>query len=622
MARRPKAAPVPKPNAIVASAARVIAGRRKNMPKGGAIAWQAEAWEMLDVVGELEFYREWIANALSRCTLKVVEDTLDAEGQPTTVDATDPMALAALAALYSGEAGQPEMLSTMGGHLAIPGETWLCGLLNPPTTIDAPDTWRVLSQDEVSEMGTGWQIDRGDGEAERHKADEVYMTRIWEPHPRKWVHANSSVRSALPILRELVGLSKRQAAIIDSRLAGNGILVVPSEITFASPATPDENGENDGQDDPFMVALLETIAAAIADPGDASALAPLVIKAPAEHLDKIKHLSLASPLDDKAIEQRKELIQRLANSLNVPAEVLLGLADVNHWSGWLLDENAIKMHVEPILGTITRGLTTRYLWPVLQGDENTTLDPALRRFRIVGDTAALRQRPNRAAEANTAHTELKITDAAWARETGFDTTDLLDPQSDEYRRRVLMSLARSSDPMVVIGALRALGVQIEVDVAPEPVDGATQSPAALPSPGVPTGPTNDDPRTLPEQPTEPPSPTATAALLADATGGGASPSQTAAVLAVAELLVLRAVERGWNRAGRRGRVRRPVEAEHLDAALDGAWSNVRRSASLCGVDPDRFQSALDEYARGLLLTGDDHDPHALLAVMVAEVVPA
>ena len=478
-----------------------------------------------------------------------------------------------------------------GASVAWPRGAWLCGLLEPPDDPDGPDMWRVLARDEISEVGTKWQIDRGDGEPELYDREAVYVTRIWQPHPRRGVHANSSVRSALPILRELVGLSKRQAAIIDSRLAGNGILAVPTEITFAAPTSGDpeegEDAENDEQQDPFMASLIETMVAALENQGDASAVVPLVIKAPAEHLDKIKHITLSSMLDEKAIEQRKEIIGRLANSLDVPAEVLLGLADVNHWTGWLLDENAIKMHIEPILGTITRGLTTRYLWPVLQGKAER-LDPALRRFRIIGDTSALRQRPNRSAEAGTAHAALTITNDAWARETGFETDDLLDPASEEFKQRVLVNLALRGTPEVAVAALDALGIVLDVP-EPTPLPGATTAPAA---PAV----EQRDPRDLPEQ------------------------SQAAALLAASEALVDRAVERGWNRAGRRGAVRRPVDEDRLDACLADVWGLVPRVAALTGVDAARLHGTLDTYARDLLRTGAEHDPHTLATWLMRRVI--
>lgn len=582
---RPRKAPAAEqPNAIVASAARVVSGRRKNLPSGSATGWQAEAWNMLDTVGELEFYREWISNALSRCTLSVVE-VQDDDSEVTVLEG---LPAEAMDALFGGETGQGEMLGTMGGHLAVPGETWLCGLLEPSAD-PSIDTWRVLSRDEVKQQGNRWQIDRGDGEPEVYADDEVYLTRIWRPHPRKWVEAHSSVRSALPILRELVGLSKHVAASIDSRLAGAGILAVPSEITFASPATPDGDGE-DPDEDPFMAALIEAMVTAIEDRGDASALAPLIVKAPAEHLDKIKHITFATPLSAEARALRQEAIQRLANSLDVPAEVLTGMADVNHWTGWLLDENAIKMHVEPLLGVITHGLTTRYLWPILQGGSEA-LDPALRRFKVKGSTENLRQRPNRSAEAQALHGSLTITDEALARETGFDKEDLLTADHPDFRRRVLMRLANTGSPEVVAAALSALGVSVDLPVLETaPADAAPGAPAPVETP--------ENNRDLPQQ------------------------EQAASLLAVAEVMVLRAVERGWNRAGRRGRVRKPVPAHELDAALSDAWGHVPRAAALTGVDAERLQDTLDTYTRTLLTTGAEHDPRTLATALVSRVLNA
>lgn len=577
------------PNAIIASAATVIAGRRKNRPRTGGSSWQDEVWTMLDTVGELEFYHEWKSNAMSRVTLYPVEiDPVTGEEAPCT----DPVVLDAMAALFGGEAKQPEMMAAMGGHIALPGETWLCGLVEPSSD-PTIDQWRVLSHAEVREQGTRWQIDRGDGEPEVYDADEVYLTRIWRPHPKKWVEAHSSAKAALPILRELVGLSKHVAASIDSRLAGAGILAVPSEITFTSPIDPDDDA--DPTVDPFMSALIDAMVAAIEDRGDASALAPIVVKAPAEHLDKIKHITFWTDLSKEARELRTEAVTRLAASLSAPAEVLTGMADVNHWTGWLLDENAIKMHVEPDAAVIANGLCTRYLWPVLQGNADR-LDPALRRFQLRADTSALRQRPNRSAEAQEGHAALILTDKAWARERGFEDTDLLSHEDnfEEFKRRLLLRAAQAgTTPDVAVAALAALGV--EIDPAPATATG-TPAPGAAPLPVEPA-PTEapENARNLPQQ-------------------------QAAALLAVSEVLVARAVERGRNRTGHRGKNRRPVPTERLDAALVDAWDNVPRAAALTGVDADRLAVALDTYARRLLTEGADTDPGALALHLHAAVL--
>jgi hypothetical protein len=597
---RSKTPAAPVPNAMVASAARVIAGRRKNIPSGTGSAWQNEAWEMLDVVGELEFYREWMSNAGSMCILELVELRADGEEVPVTVGP----AADAMAALFGGQEGQSQMMASMFGHLAIPGETWLCGLLEPPDDPDGPDIWRVLAKDEVREQGKSWQIDRGDGEPEVYKAEDVFMTRIWRPHPRKWVEATSSVRSALPILRQLVGLSKRDAANIDSRLLGNGILAIPTETTFATPGGPVEGKpEDDGSDalqDPFLAALIEAGVTAIEQPGSPESLFPVLMRAPGQYLDKIKHIVLATPLDEKAMEQQERLIKRLANSLDVPAEVLLGLADVNHWTGWLLDENAIKMHVQPLGDTVAHGIQTRYLWPALQGGA-ATFDPALRRFRVKCSTARLRQRPNRAPEATQARQDLVITDAAWAREVGFQDSDLLDPTSDEYRRKMLQKTAQGvTTADVTVAALAELGVNLTPKASEVEADPAAVAPAAAP-PAI-EGPPAPDPVVAPQN------------------DRGIPEQQAAAALAVAETLTDVAVTRAWNRAGKRGKVRLPVAADALDAAMAGVWDNVPRASALLGLDPDRLTAALDGYTRALLSTGAEYDRRVLATILVRDVL--
>jgi hypothetical protein len=605
-------------NSFIASAAQITSSRRRGVPKQAATnSWQADAWAMLDEVGELEFFREWIANALSRCTLHVVEEYLDEKGKKAKrrVDAGAPVE--ALAALYDGEAGQPQMLAAMAGHIAIPGETWLVGLIEPSDQADGPDQWRVLSKDELKQEGSKWVIDRGDGEEERYEDGsregvpaEALVIRIWRSHPRKWVEAHSSVRSALPILRQLVATGKRGAAEMDSRLFGNGLVLVPSEMTFHS-TSPGQENPDDPMLDPFVRDLTEMMMAAYRDQGSADAMVPGVIKAPGAWLDKVKHLTFASNLSDKLSEREDRLISRLATSLDVPKEVLLGLADVNHWTGWLLDDNSIKMNVEPLLEVITHGITTRYLWPALQGPADR-LDPALRRFSVEGDTSALKQQPNKAEAADAAHDKNIITDAAWARARGYDNTDLLSDPSNagEYQRRLLEHVAGGvTTADLTAAALAALGVVITPkpsEVAPDP---AAVGPGAPPPAELPAGPSAPDQGDggPPAQPTAPPTPD--------------TAPQAAALLLGSEAVVLRAMERAWNRVGRRGRGgRRPVEASQLEGCLADAWGYVPRIAAMTGVDEHRLLNTLETYTRTLLLTGTEHDPVAFAGMLRERVL--
>jgi hypothetical protein len=619
---RPRKQVQPEANAIVASAAHVTSKRLRGQPKTqGVMAWQAEVRDMLYETGELEFYREWVANSLSRVRLHVVEVTTQ-DGKehrrrlgPNEEEPDAQRAYAALDALFGGEAGQAGMLATMAVHLNFPGETWLVGLLADEIDPDL-DRWRVLARNEIRNESGRWVIERGDGLKESY-ADgskdgvpaEAYVARIWEPDPFEWVAAHSSVRSALPILREMQGLTKKVAADIDSRLAGAGVLVVPSEVTFTPP--PGIDLPTDPQSDPFLSTLIQTMLTAIRDRGDASAVAPILMRVPAQYVQHVKHLTFWSEFSAEARELRNEALRRLANSLACPGEVLTGMGDINHWGQWFTDENGIKMYVEPTAGTITSGLTSRYLWPCMQGDA-PTFNPALRRFVFEADTSALRQRPDKSADAAALHDANIITDAAYARERGgFEGDDLLKPGSEEYVRRLLQKLANGvTTGDMTVAALEALGVTLE----PKPSEVAKVDPGVtveqVPN-GTPPAIEAPAPPGPPAEPTDPGG---------EAVAAAVRQAQLTALVLGAEGIVHRAIERGWSRA-RGGAVRRPVRPDQLDAALAGAWERVPRVAAMTGVDGVQLREALDTYTRAVLETGAEHDPAAFATLLQQRLLP-
>lgn len=615
----------PRPNSHVASAARVNSARSVGVPRDNtSAAWQADAWDMLDAVGELEFYREWYANAGSRIDLYVQYE--DAEGNKHRVDGETPvgpadaLALAALGELFGGEDGQSQMMSSFFSLLSIPGEAWLVGILIDQDTADAPDKWRVVAKEEIKEEGGRWIIDRGDGRPESYRKGkpatptspgedpEVYVARIWRPHPRKWAEATSSVRSALPVLRKIVGLDKKTSADVDSRLAGAGVLLVPTEATFNAPVQGAH--PTDPASDPFIDSLIETATAAMSDRSDPASVVPGIARMPGQYIKDVRHVTFWSEFSKGVGDLEERSLRRLATALDVPAEVLMGLADVNHWTGWLIDDNAIKMHIEPNAEVVTHGLTTQYLYPVFQAASSAgVLDPALRRYTIEADTSQLRQRPNLTAQAESAHASITITDAAYAREVGFAEGDLIDLENPlhaaEYQRRVLMQVAQGSNQTLALAALATLGAPIDPALV-EALTPAAPGPGAGGMPAAPETPAIES-RTPPDA-AGPANPAAGASVAAS--GGPNDPWRVALVLGC-EGIVFRAMERAHNRAGKRRGGRKAIPADQIDACLDGAWERVPRVAAMTGVEPDVLLRALDSYTRAVLVAGIDHDPHAL-----------
>lgn len=573
------------PSSVLASAAVLTQTRPVPRPKtDGAAAWQRDAWYFYDSIGEFRFGCDWRAAACSRAKLTIIEDTPDGDATLDEGPEVD-----ALAELFGGDAGQGQMLGKTALHFDVPGETYIVGEVVPddygPEGTEV-DRWSLYSNEELTrDRTTGvWTVDRGDGP---RPLVEPLVIRLWRSHPKKWVEATSPARAVLPVLRELEGLGKRTAATIDSRLAGNGLLLLPSEMTFTPPPGVElpQGWETLTAADLLLTVLTEAMTTAIRDRDSAAALAPIIATAPGAVLEFVKHISFATPFDDRVMEMVERDLTRVARGLDIQPEVLLGLGDSNHWSAWQIDEQGLKSAVEPTMEEITAGLTDRWLYPAVEalvGRERVN-----RARRIGFDLTDLRIRPDRTAPATELHRDLILSDSARLRESGFDEGDL--PDDEELKRRLLLNAARAGTPEVQLAALAALGVVLDV---PEALPAGDSAPALdAPPPAV-----------DPEGVREPPE--------------GASGD--AAVLACAELLVLRAVERANNRINRRGR-RRPIPTDQLDAALVDAWDQAPHVAGRLGLDCGPFIAALDLYTRKLLETGEEHAPSVLGRVLHTDV---
>lgn len=569
-------------NALTASAVRMDKPSPRRVSRE-AVEWQREAWYFYDTIGELRFAANWLGNALSRVKLVLRQETQEGD-----VEVTEGPAFEALRALFGGEAGQSQMLATYGIHMTVPGETYLVG---EPQDEGGPDHWMVLSGDELKPQGDKWQVDRGDGGRDLHA--ESMVIRLWRRHPRRWVEADSPTRAVLPILRELEQLSKHVGATVDSRLAGAGLLLLPNELTFASPLAG-SNSETEGTGeipdgvDPLMRDLGEAMTTPIADRASAASVVPFFLKGPAEVLDKVQHLSFATPFDAMTPELRNELLRRFALGMDLPPEIVLGQGDTNHWSAWQIDEAAIKIHVEPLLELLCAALVEEYLAPVLEAAGDMLPEG----MRVEGDTSDLRLRPNRSQDAKDLYDRLEINGAALRRESGFEESDR--PTIEDMRSAILRKAASGvTTADLTLAAMRALGV----DIAPQPALAPTEGGSASPPGGA--GATRGEDQTpldVPDLQNEQPE-------------NVREIPEAAALEFACQLVVHRACERAFNKVGKR---LTRIPAERLDDALVGAWELAGMVAERFGVDQADLTRALDGVTRYLLATG----PTALPADLV------
>lgn len=469
---------------------------------------------LYDLTGELRFVANSLANGMSRARVFAAKlPAGDEEPQPIDLDRGEDeepatpderIAAEAVAAFAGGSLGRAELVRRLALQLFVPGDGWVAGL--PPGVLDtqAPTdaepqaitpssgdkvalndlTWHAFAVGEVRIRAGVVALTMGDGAPAEIPEDQIILIRVWRPHPRKWWMADSPVKANMPVLRELLGLTRHVGAAIDSRLAGAGLLVLPQSVEVHAPAA--QNDDNPDAPVPgFVDALMDAMLTPIQDRDSAAAVVPLVIRVPDEvaaQIDQDNLIRFSTPFDERTKELRDEAIRRLALGLDAPAEVLLGMSTANHWGAWQIDEATVKTHIEPVLALICDALTTQYLWPVLQ--QSGVAD--WREYVVWFDTVDLTLRPNRTAEATAGHEKGLLSDAAWRRESGFGEEDA--PEAVDPAVRMALAAVTQTPTLLESPGLAALVQQIRAVLAGD---------QTVPAPAVP--PADDDGEADPDE---------------------------------------------------------------------------------------------------------------------------
>lgn len=555
---------------ITAAATRILTKKKGGSQTSNGLG--TIAWDLFDTVPEVGTYADWVANALSGARLYAGKTMPDGtvEPLPDTSRAAE-----LVKSIAGGMDGQKVLLGDFGTNLAVAGEAWLVIIPNRDSDSFADDRWVVLSTEEVKAQrgkvkvtidGEEMDIPEYDPEAPEDPDAPVVM-RIWKQSPRKREQATSPVIRAITVLEELRLLNAAVAAIARSRITGRGVLLVPAGTRF--PVSPGQ----DQAEDSLLDTFIEVASTAIREPESAAATVPIVLEVPGDLISGVKWLQFTSDFDALAIQLRDEAIRRFATGADVPAEVLLGLGDTNHWGAWAITAEALKMGAEPRLGLVCQALTNEWLQPLLAAEN----DPDAADVVVWFDTAALRTSSNKAASALEAFKEGLISAEAARRELGFTDADA--PEERPERQPQQDEEAPTAD---------SEGEDLPVDT------------------------TQEAPATQPGQDTVTASATLAPALIAAVDGIVWS------ALATAGQKIMRTPacprpERGRARdlsATASVHTRHPVAGAEDIAAwrlLDGAWVRVPEIARRYGVDSQQLTAALDEYATALLVSGEPHE---------------
>lgn len=516
-----------RPRAITGSASRAVSkpGDLRRLHQG----WQPRALGYYDTVPECNYPAQFYARSMER--IRFFPALLNDQGEPEEVE--DGPLLELFSRIRDGSGSMSELAGSYGRLMFLIGDGYLT-----VSETDEEEVWEYLSPLELrvqpaSGRDTPQEYKRlrapgatpeelteaPDSEFSGLSGNDVRVWRLWRRHPTYSQWSDSSVRSVLELYELLVRLTLASGSESGSRAAQRGGLFIPDEITVEQVNSADEE---DPEQDLVIARIIDGYTRSIQNPGSVEAMMPFIFRGPAALQTTNGTIATKEAMgwfqlgpSDRYLEGEmwEKTIDRIANGLDMPREMInaQGVGGVNHWTGWLLDEQGFRQHIAPVVVRFCNDLTSAYLRPAAKEDNFGQWARATIGF----DPAEAINHPDEIGTAKDAHDRLVVSDAYYLDKIGATEADA--PDEEELARRTLILLK-----------------QVPPEVAAE--EGET-----APDAGGRGGDTVEEP---PAQPAE-------TAPVVEALPASARALQTAKILGAAELAVERARELAGNRIARR-----------------------------------------------------------------------
>lgn len=464
--------------------------------------WQRLSWDYYDAVAEIKFAFGLLGNVTSRIRLypaailsaqeipTALSDVPDDTLSPDIKEATTTL----LARISSSKGGQPALLREMAIGISVPGECYL--VQEPPQQFPTPvpEDWNIRSTDEltIDSMGRPAIKSRSDMRQNEYKVlpQNAFVGRIWRSHPRWSDESDSSMKGVLDLCADLLLLTRAARATARSRLNA-GAFYIPDGLSASAitdgpqlttdsgvPVPPDEDH------DEFEDELIAAMTTPIQDEESAAAVVPMLIRGPAELGDKIKQFKFERSFDPALAERADRILERIMQGIDVPKDIVTGLANVRYSNAIAIDETLYKAHVEPLALLISDAITSMWIRPALR--ELGFEEADIRRITIWYDPSEVVMKPDKSDDADQGYDRYLISAAAWRRAHGFIETDA--PPGEELAYRMLVDkgqiLPETAEMLLTHFAPDAMGAirgGPAPGAAPTPQPGAPGSPDAAPA---------------------------------------------------------------------------------------------------------------------------------------------
>lgn len=505
-------------------------------------AWQSEAWEYYDAIGEVKYAFNLVASVVSRIRLYAAVVDNPAETPVSVRDSSKidqrvagaaERALARLDSAYGGQAG---LLRDAALNISVAGE---CYLVQMPERLGSglPESWDIRSIDEV-------QVDQRNNYGIAPRRDllttgnptggyakgiiplpgTAFVGRIWRAHPRFSEEADSSLRGLLDLCAELLLLNRTFRATARSRLNA-GALYLPDGLSVAASPDPDYPYDDatdlepgftpEEAGDEFEDQLIDAMTTPIRDEDSASAVVPLIIRGPAELGDKIKQFKFERSFDPALAGRADRVLERILQGLDVPKDIVTGLANVKYSNALQIDETLYKAHIEPLMLLIADALTVVYLRPYLiaAGFQPSEVEKVVIWF----DPSQVATRNDRAVDADSGFDKMAVSYSTWRKTHGFSDADA--PTADEVALRLVFEKGVIT-PELTEAILNAVAPSV-ISAAREAQQAASPAPIPPELQGLLQGAQPGAPAAPGAEPAPAPQPEAQGPSLADLMKGGA-----------------------------------------------------------------------------------------------------
>lgn len=571
-----------------------------------SVGWQREAWRFYHIIPELHYAANYVGAACSQ--VRIYIETLNKYGVPTG-EVTDEEEISSIAeTLFGGAASRAQALRSIAINQTVAGECYAVGRARRGY---ATDKWYIASTTELKRRNRAYAINFGYGNEELLKETDL-IVRLWTPDEERHYLADSPTQACLPVLQELEELMLFEFSQIDSRVVSAGVVWLPAEM---SNGPSDSSTMPQSADDVFNQMAIAARASRQGR-GVAAGVVPQFIEIPGEYIGKMQDspMRFDSELSEKMKDYKESAVRRLATGLNMPAEVLLGMGEVNHISVWSIEESFVKIHIEPMMSLICDGLTNAYLRPLLRSLGKNELG-----YRIGFDTAPLTVRASKLQDTLNLY-ERRIVNKEAVLVAG-DYNPITDAMGDEESTELFIRELLLRDPtLIAVEPLRE-AANLDIDM-PEPVlavPGDPNAPGAPPPPAPARSTDNQrrpvDPRSTDTGPTRPAANQGTPILASSILN--TSPD---VILAAANPVVRRALELAGGRLlsrDMRGKfpsvpkheihTKLNVSGSQAAEALSGAFDHLVLDFAGLGVDTTSMARTLSGYCYSRLVSSQPHD---------------